>query len=73
MLDGSEIEFELEGPWRVNPNDPNLNYIALSFVDPSIGSCSIAAPPTDPARKQALTDWVNEVAESQAPRRVHGK
>ena len=37
MLDGSEIEFELEGPWRVNPNDPNLNYIALSFVDPSIG------------------------------------
>jgi rubrerythrin len=37
MLDGSEIQFELEGPWRVDPADPNLNYIALSFVDPSIG------------------------------------
>ena len=37
MLDGPEIEFELEGPWRISPDDPNLNFISLSFVDPSIG------------------------------------
>jgi hypothetical protein len=37
MLDGTEIEFVLEGPWRVRQDDPNLNYVALSFVDPSVG------------------------------------
>jgi len=37
MLDGPEIAFEMEGPWRVNRNDPNLNYIALAFIDPSVG------------------------------------
>jgi hypothetical protein len=37
MLDGPEIAFEMEGPWRLNPNDPNLNYVALAFIDPSVG------------------------------------
>jgi replicative superfamily II helicase/very-short-patch-repair endonuclease len=35
MLDDSEIDFELEGPWPAG--DPNLKLMSLSFVDPTLG------------------------------------
>jgi len=35
MLDGSEIDFELEGPWKAGP--AALDQVALSFIDPSLG------------------------------------
>jgi hypothetical protein len=37
MLDGTEIEFVMEGFWRAQQVDPNLNYVALSFLDSSVG------------------------------------
>jgi hypothetical protein len=37
MLDGAEIEFELEGPWARKVDGQTLRYVALSFIDPSIG------------------------------------
>lgn len=36
-LDGGEIEFILEGSWKVKLNEINYNQIALSFIDPNIG------------------------------------
>jgi hypothetical protein len=36
-LDGSEVEFELEGPWTPVPKDDNIPVIVLSFIDPSLG------------------------------------
>src|SRR5579859_7211784 len=35
MLDGAEIEFELEGPWPTG--DPTFELISLSFIDPTLG------------------------------------
>jgi replicative superfamily II helicase len=37
MLDGSEIEFELEGPWDGGERDRRCKRISLSFIDPSLG------------------------------------
>jgi hypothetical protein len=37
MLDGAEIEFELEGPWSRKVDEQTLRYVALSFIDPSVG------------------------------------
>jgi Lhr-like helicase len=37
MLDGSEIDFEFEGPWKVTDPNGQLGRVALSFVDPSLG------------------------------------
>ncbi|BAC90677.1 DEAD/DEAH box helicase [Gloeobacter violaceus] len=37
MLDGSEIEFELEGPWQAVKDNARFNWVSLSFIDPSIG------------------------------------
>ncbi len=35
MLEGSEIDFELEGPWKTGAD--GLSQVALSFIDPSLG------------------------------------
>lgn len=43
MLDGSEIEFELEGPWEVKLDGQSLQYVALSFIDPSVGGTGYLA------------------------------
>ncbi|MGD0949890.1 MAG: DEAD/DEAH box helicase [Candidatus Binatia bacterium] len=37
MLDGPEIEFELEGPWKVSSNGVPHTGAALTFVDPGLG------------------------------------
>ncbi len=37
MLDGPEIEFELEGPWIVGEGHGRHARAALSFIDPSLG------------------------------------
>lgn len=37
MLDGSEIEFALEGHWEDGAGDSRCNRIALSFIDASLG------------------------------------
>jgi hypothetical protein len=37
MLDGPEIEFELEGPWPSGDGPDRHARIALAFVDPSLG------------------------------------
>jgi MrfA Zn-binding domain len=37
MLDGPEIEFELEGPWKVSNNGVLHTAAALTFVDPGLG------------------------------------
>ncbi|MFZ5448939.1 MAG: DEAD/DEAH box helicase [Thermodesulfobacteriota bacterium] len=37
MLDGSEIEFELEGPWTNSEGEEKLARLAMSFIDPSLG------------------------------------
>jgi hypothetical protein len=37
MLDGSEIEFELEGPWPSGEGKAQVGELALSFIDPSLG------------------------------------
>ena len=37
MLDGTEIEFELEGPWQVDLNGMRYQRVALTFIDPSVG------------------------------------
>jgi hypothetical protein len=37
MLDGSEIDFELEGPWITNDSAAQLGQVALTFIDPSLG------------------------------------
>ncbi|MBI4651699.1 DEAD/DEAH box helicase [Candidatus Desantisbacteria bacterium] len=36
-LDGGEVEFILEGPWKVKINEITYNQAALSFIDPNIG------------------------------------
>lgn len=37
MLDGSEIEFVMEGPWEQQQGADVLRQVAISFIDPSIG------------------------------------
>lgn len=37
MLDGSEIDFELEGPWGTGDSASRLGLVALTFIDPSLG------------------------------------
>jgi hypothetical protein len=37
MLDGTEIDFELEGPWGRTVNGQKINYVALSFIDATLG------------------------------------
>ena len=37
MLDGPEIEFVFEGPWKSLNGDSEYNLVSLTFVDPSIG------------------------------------
>jgi hypothetical protein len=37
MLDGPEIEFEFEGPWRAGRDEPRTGMVSLSFIDGSLG------------------------------------
>jgi hypothetical protein len=38
MLDGAEIDFELEGPWKTTIGEASeVRLVSLSFIDPSIG------------------------------------
>lgn len=37
MLDGSEIDFEFEGPWQVEDKDKRYHLVSLTFIDPSLG------------------------------------
>jgi replicative superfamily II helicase len=37
MLDGSEIDFELEGPWKIAHNKSKIGVLSLTFIDPSVG------------------------------------
>lgn len=37
MLDGSEIDFEFEGPWQVTKDNNRHGLVALTFIDPSLG------------------------------------
>jgi len=37
MLDGSEIEFNLEGPWSVSTPQGTLGHLSLTFIDPTVG------------------------------------
>lgn len=36
-LDGKEIEFVFEGPWTIPTDTSELGFIALTFIDPSLG------------------------------------
>jgi hypothetical protein len=37
LLDGSEIEFEPEGPWQESIDAGSFQRVSLTFVDPSVG------------------------------------
>lgn len=37
MLDGPEIEFTLEGPWKSGPSESRIGLVSLTFIDPSLG------------------------------------
>jgi len=37
MLDGSEIEFEFEGSWKVEQDGKRYRSVSLTFIDPSLG------------------------------------
>ncbi|MBD2358149.1 DEAD/DEAH box helicase [Tolypothrix sp. FACHB-123] len=37
MLDGSEIDFEFEGPWQSNTDGKRHGLVSLTFIDPSLG------------------------------------
>jgi len=37
MLEGAEMEFELEGPYEIRDGDARGRRVALSFIDPSLG------------------------------------
>ena len=37
MLDGSELDFNLEGPWEIGEGDTRCRVVAVTFVDPSLG------------------------------------
>ena len=37
MLDGSEIDFEFEGPWKAETEGRRHQIVSLTFIDPSLG------------------------------------
>lgn len=37
MLDGSEIEFEFEGSWKIDHECRQYRLVSLTFIDPSLG------------------------------------
>jgi hypothetical protein len=43
MLDGGEIDFELEGPWTVGEGQAKLGFVAMTFIDPSLGGTGYLA------------------------------
>jgi hypothetical protein len=43
MLDGAEIDFELEGPWTMGEGKAKLGFVALTFIDPSLGGTGYLA------------------------------
>lgn len=57
MLDGSEINFELEGAWKAETNGERYSLISLTFIDPSLGGSGYLrriATEFDQVAKQAL-------------------
>lgn len=43
LLDGSEIEFEPEGPWQEGSDAGSFQRVSLTFVDPSVGGSGYIA------------------------------
>lgn len=43
MLDGAELEFELEGPWKKAVDGQTIQYVSLSFIDSSLGGAGYLA------------------------------
>jgi hypothetical protein len=43
LLDGSEIEFEPEGPWQESLDAGSYKRVSLTFVDPSVGGSGYLA------------------------------
>jgi len=43
LLDGSEIEFEPEGPWQESTDAGSVQRVSLTFVDPSVGGSGYIA------------------------------
>ncbi len=43
LLDGSEIEFEPEGPWQESSDAGSFQRVSLTFVDPSVGGSGYIA------------------------------
>ncbi len=43
LLDGSEIEFEPEGPWQESADAGSVKRVSLTFVDPSVGGSGYIA------------------------------
>jgi hypothetical protein len=43
LLDGSEIEFEPEGPWQESSDAGSFKRVSLTFVDPSVGGSGYIA------------------------------
>jgi len=43
MLDGAEIEFELEGPWVERLDGQEYRYLSLTFIDSSLGGTGYLA------------------------------
>ncbi len=43
LLDGSEIEFEPEGPWQESQDAGSFQRVSLTFVDPSVGGSGYIA------------------------------
>jgi hypothetical protein len=43
LLDGSEIEFEPEGPWQESSDAGSYQRVSLTFVDPSVGGSGYIA------------------------------
>lgn len=43
LLDGSEIEFEPEGPWQKSSDAGSFQRVSLTFVDPSVGGSGYVA------------------------------
>jgi hypothetical protein len=43
LLDGSEIEFEPEGPWQESSDAGAFRRVSLTFVDPSVGGSGYIA------------------------------
>ena len=43
LLDGSEIKFEPEGPWKESQDAGSFQRVSLTFVDPSVGGSGYIA------------------------------